>query len=587
MALDEKLFAALPESIRGPVCAFHPGGWFDLTTFITMDEAGSAVVHESTITLADVVVRHDQLPVAVEGIEGTLHVDHERMIIDGVAGRYNNASVTANGTVTWAGPGLQTELSLRCSNLALDERLCGFLPGRLRQVLTDWRVDGPIGIEAFVQTDSGGEHDSLAFDGVARLNGVSVRHPLFPAPFEDVQAEIHFDKSGSWADEVQARYGTATVVARFQTQRSDMQETGTISLVANDVTLDSSLRDLLPEAARISWDRLAPKGQVDVLIDRLHYDHLGTDQRPVWSVAGRLQLSSVSLHGGVPAQGLTGTVEGKGWLRDRSGGTSLSGSLHLSTAELFSRQLTDVATPWSYAQVPSGRGRFALDSVHAKIYEGLLRGHLEVTLEPEGAKFNLSAKIHGFQAEPFLNGGSPTPRAPERPVKLSGVGDASLYLSGVAGDSSALRGGGRFEIQNGHMHRLPLILAILHVLNLSLSDAHAFDSARGDFFIVGNRVELTDLVLGGRALTLVGSGSMSLPDGSVELGLISVPSAGWATLPVLGDLVQRASRELVELQVTGPLSRPDVRAVPFRALTAELKELFQKRKPRNLRAAGS
>ncbi len=80
---------------------------------------------------------------------------------------------------------------------------------------------------------------------------------------------------------------------------------------------------------------------------------------------------------------------------------------------------------------------------------------------------------------------------------------------------------------------------------------------------------------------------MSLPDGSVELGLINVPSPGWATLPVLGDLVQRASRELVELQVTGPLSRPDVRAIPFRALTAELKELFQKRKPRTLRAAGS
>ena len=135
------------------------------------------------------------------------------------------------------------------------------------------------------------------------------------------------------------------------------------------------------------------------------------------------------------------------------------------------------------------------------------------------------------------------------------------------------------------MYRLPIMLAILNVINLSVPDENAFHDAEADFHVVGNRVELADISLRGSILTLVGYGSMSLPDRGVDLYLVNVPPL-LARVPGVDTLVQRASRDLVELHVTGPLFRPTVRPEPLRATIAELRSLFQKKKPKRITAAG-
>ncbi len=104
---------------------------------------------------------------------------------------------------------------------------------------------------------------------------------------------------------------------------------------------------------------------------------------------------------------------------------------------------------------------------------------------------------------------------------------------------------------------------------------------KAEFFIVGNRVQLEDIVLRGSALSLVGSGSMTLPDRAVDLSLVNVSPHRWARVPVLAEFVEGASPELVELHVTGPLSQPTVRVRPFRAISEEFKRLFQKKKKKN------
>jgi hypothetical protein len=70
---------------------------------------------------------------------------------------------------------------------------------------------------------------------------------------------------------------------------------------------------------------------------------------------------------------------------------------------------------------------------------------------------------------------------------------------------------------------------------------------------------------------------MSLPDQAVDLRLVNVGARPWARVPLLTDLVDSAMKEFVELRVTGPVSRPTVRAQPLRGLSEEFKRLFQKK----------
>ena len=80
---------------------------------------------------------------------------------------------------------------------------------------------------------------------------------------------------------------------------------------------------------------------------------------------------------------------------------------------------------------------------------------------------------------------------------------------------------------------------------------------------------------------------MSLPDQAVDLRLVYVGGRTWARVPVLSDIIEGAAKEIVELRVTGPVSRPTVRAQPLRALTDELKRLFQRKPPKKIVTGGS
>jgi hypothetical protein len=280
--------------------------------------------------------------------------------------------------------------------------------------------------------------------------------------------------------------------------------------------------------------------------------------------------------------GTSGTLTVAGSVVDRLGGTSLEGELAVSRVEVSGHHFSRARSKWSYTRVADGDGMFVLAPIEGEVYQGSLSARIDVTFDREHSQYNLSTTIHNMRIRPFISAdrGFRSPDVEE--VDVSGLVDIHLYMSGMVGDASSRRGGGRFEIVDGHIYRLPLILAILGVLNLSVPDQDVFDDARAEFFIVGRRVQIKDIVLRGSVIALVGSGSMTLPDRGLDLNLMHVSPNRWARVPVLADFVEAASREFVELHVTGPLSRPTVRAKPFRGITDEFRRLFRKQKPRRI-----
>jgi hypothetical protein len=487
--------------------------------------------------------------------------------------------VELNGAQTRA------EVVIRTRDLQVDDQLRAAAPDGLREILDQWRVNGPIATETTLRSDPEDAETSLAVRTVARLDGVSIRHPLFPIPFEDLRGEITFDESGARATGVEARYGQARVSVDFDTRATDGGEEGTIVLTAVGADMDHSLRDILPERFRTAWDRRAPTGTVDLHLDRLRYTRSDPDGRRVWQVDGHVDMSDVAFRGAAEIDGMSGTLTVSGTLVDRLGGTVLSGDLKASAVDLFGRHLTDIETPWSYTLTAEGMGRFALDSVQGNACGGMLKAELELSFDTRQTAYNLSTTVHDMDIGSLLRSGSSGTAAGEEDVNLRGRVDAHLYLSGELGDPLAKRGGGRVEIYECHMHRLPIMLAILNVINLSPPYEDAFDVAEADFFIVGNQMQLKDIVLEGRVLTLVGSGSMSLPDRGLDLDLVYMSSDGWARVPMLTEFIERASRSWTELHITGPLHRPTVRAQPFRGVSEELKRLFQKKKPKKIQPA--
>ncbi len=582
---DDVLLSALPAETRKQVAAFHPRGSLDVHTSLTFDVDAKTVVHTSDVVLKDVAIRHEVLPVELAGINGRLRMTPNEVVLDGLTGRYNDATLSAEGSVSRDGGRQATAVIIRSRNLQLDEAFCAALPPKARKVVADWKIDGPIATETVVSTTPTSAHADPSVSTVARLQGATVRHRLFPLVFDDVRAQITIDGDGARASNVEARYGTASIRADFDMRGIRGAEEGTIKLSATGVTLDDSLRDLLPEEMTAAWNRLRPTGSVDVYLNSLRCRRSSVEGPLEWLVEGYVEFNDAGIPGLARIERMSGTLVASGSLVDRLGGTSLSGNVTLSTVNVLGQRLNRTESDWSYTRIASGEGMLALDPIQGRIYDGSLTGSLEVAFDTHRADYKLSATIHKMQIEPFINADR-TSRPPDsKRVEVRGLADGHLYVSGVIGNRSSRRGGGRFEVIDGHIYRLPIILAILNVLSLSIPDEDAFDDARADFFIVGNRVQIKDITLRGSVLALVGSGLMTLPDRGVDLNLVNVSPHRWARVPVLADFVEAASRELVELHVTGPLSQPTVRARPFPSISEEFKRLFRKRKPKKIQPA--
>jgi len=171
-------------------------------------------------------------------------------------------------------------------------------------------------------------------------------------------------------------------------------------------------------------------------------------------------------------------------------------------------------------------------------------------------------------------------RRNDKPSDVRGILGAQLHLGGSIGKLDSRTGGGRVEVRDGYIYKLPIFLAILNVLNINVPSQDVLSEASGQFYITGNSVRIADIDITGESLSLVGGGTLSLGDESVDLRLVNAGAGRLEGIPVLAELWKGASRELVELRVTGPVSQPQVRAMPFGGVTDEFKKLFQKRKPR-------
>jgi hypothetical protein len=585
VAFDEALRAALPESVGHRLRSFHPRGRFDAQIALQLSQPDHEVTHAVQVTLKDVSIRPNAMPVDITQLTGELNITPATMTLEGLTGRYRDATVSAEGTIALSGRQQASHVLIRSRDLRCDDALRATLPAELKRTLADWRIDGPIQTETVISHNPGLGAAATSVSTTVELSGTTVGHPMLPETLDDVQACVTIDALGVRAKGVTARYGTADVHLSLDISNTEGSDVGTFTVSMTGAMLDSTLRDLLPARMRTAWDAVEPSGSLDVHVSTLQFHRPAGADRRVWSVEGYVEFADVALKGLADIQRMSGTLTGSGAPMDKLGGTSLRGQLDVTKLAMWGQPLEHVSSPWSYARTAEGQGMLVLDAIRGRMHEGDFNAHVETTFDKDRADYNLRTTLHQIQIEPLVAAAHTTPDGGGERAHARGLADAHLYLSGRFGHERARRGGGRFEVIEGQIYRLPLILAILHVLNLSVPDQNAFDNVRAEFYVMGNRIEIEDLVLRGNVLALKGTGSVTLPDRGVDLNLVTVNPNRWANVPVLTDLVEATSRQIVELHVTGPLSQPTVRPRPFRGVTDEVKRLFRRKKPKVTRPA--
>jgi hypothetical protein len=369
------------------------------------------------------------------------------------------------------------------------------------------------------------------------------------------------------------------------------------NIVADRVHLDSDydLRMALPVKLRNAMNQLRPTGLMDLhgTVEFAGNSSADNQSGPTpgecnvvcqWQNLEIEMASDGTLHAGVDLQNIAGGVvlngsydghrpEGQRLLTRGDLNvdfltwknfhfTNLHGPLRLDDRQVI------LGAPWD-----TPTGNVLPRRVSALCYGGEIEADGIVQLN-EVPSFSLRARCENVDLNRFC-----TESVPGR-QKLKGRILAGVEVTGTASGLHTLRGKGEVQLSNADVYELPVMVALLKVLNLKPPNTNAFTTSDFQFRLEGEHVLLDKVQFSGDAISLEGNGEMNL-NTDVKLTLHTLPGRSDMQLPIWKNVIGGASEQIMQIQVTGTLADPKMKREPFPGINQAIQSLQTGMQPPN------
>lgn len=595
LQVDDSLIQALPEAPRRQILSFSPSGQASVDGVLTY-RSDAELDYDFVASLDHLGARWRHVPLPLTDLTGNVDVSPGRIALMGVKARCDDAVLHVDGEIGIGARGLAPNLTGAMYGFKLTDKTRNAVPLAWRDRVNQWSIDGPMDLIGVISNAAAGAESQLQLS--ADLSGTVASHRDFGAPIHvdrgavSIKAPIPTGDSAFDRDEANRQNSVPAppTVARLGLQQiagrclgATIRADGVVRIEgdaieidlqgsAEDVELSQSLAQALPWRVRRMWNNLQPSGAVEVGLSRLVYRSDPADGLPRWAVDGEIRMTGVGLTTGVEFSGGEGSFRFRGESPSAFSSLSLHGDLNLDRLDAGGYPLSDIRAE-VLRDGESGDWRF--DDIKAEIHGGRIRGRFATLRNQRGeTQLDASFSLAGVQLDGFLtrDQDSPDPSGP-----LAGMVNARGYLSVISGDRSSLRGGGNVTIEDAELYRLPVLLSILEVVSLQAPKESAFQRAESDFLLNGQTVTLDSLLMQGQSMAMIGDGSVDWPSRRLDLRLVSVSPHRWAKVPLLTELLEGASRELMQVRVRGTLANPIATAEPLRGISGAMRSLLNPR----------
>lgn len=319
------------------------------------------------------------------------------------------------------------------------------------------------------------------------------------------------------------------------------------------------MRAFLPPAARRTLDEIEFRCDGPISLEPASLrGALGKgDGAQPWTFDGVVRLDGASLDAGLPVSEARGDLE----IRARGlpdGDARVDLSLAAESLRMAGLRMEHargrVVAEGGTALVPvfeadAHRGRVSIDGRVWPDAEQPDRRRFEGAVRAAGLDFALCAR----DLASALGEQESTPDAPPPEPGERGVLDASISLEGVVGSPASRTGRGEVVVRDGAVVKMPLLLQLIELSNLTLPFGGRIDSARAAFFVEGGTVRFEDLRAVSNSVELVGAGTMGWP--SLDLDL-RVTSRARNRLVLISDLLEGVRDEIATITIQGTLGAP-------------------------------
>jgi hypothetical protein len=140
----------------------------------------------------------------------------------------------------------------------------------------------------------------------------------------------------------------------------------------------------------------------------------------------------------------------------------------------------------------------------------------------------------------------------------SAVVDGRLSFSGNASDPASQAGEGTIRVSGGRIIDVPLLLPLLSLSNLQLPVGQQLDYFQADFTLDRTTVHFQQLAALSSSVAILGEGSMTLPD--LSLDVVVASRRRDVRIPLLTQIFESLRDELLTARVVGTLTSPRLSA---------------------------
>lgn len=515
---------------------------------------------------------------SVSSVTGKLHLTTERLDILDLHGRREEGEIGISGGFTFAAAAPRMALHVTARNLLLDRPLYAMLPLDGRKAWDEVRPEGtadavidfqgPLGPDQPPAVASASPHLEFAlpagdsFHALLMPRKLSVKVKTAPYPLTFTSGQVTIDPGHATLKDLVGNHGPAKLTVAGEGSLG-IAPVWNLTLHAENLPLDGELRAAMPPVLRDVVDGLKLTGTLGLDFPKLTYRvSQSTDADPDVDVGGLLTLRNGSMDAGMPLTGIQGglqftTATRQGKIQ------SLSGSMALDSLNLGGRPVRDLRLDLLRAP---GTNDLHIDKLRAKVAGGELGGGAVITFPEEGANsytMNLIARDADVKT---LTG--------ETDQDIRGELTASLSLEGKWGDASARRGRGDVVVAGKQLYRIPLMLGLMQVTNLSLPIGQPFTKATARYTVEGARVNFEQMDLRADSMMMSGSGYLDFGTKQVRMTL-STDNPGGFKIPFISDLWQGARQELLKINVQGTVQDPKVQPTSMGVITTTIDQVFK------------
>ena len=581
--IDDDLLAALPPGRRVWLDQLGVKGVLDASGTVTTGDEKLPARFDINLAIKNASVRPDGGPFAVGGIAGSVHLTPERIVMSDLAGTRDGASISLDGRITSpADPTGHPRLDVvgTAKNLAFDGPLRDLLPNPARE---GWDAMSPTGradvefrfAAAVGDRPRDGLEGAPTFAVTIEPKAMGATPGFLPLPLSASAGTVTITPGHVELADVAGKYLDAPFTlsgsGELATKPAD-PAVWNLKLSAKNVAVTDDFRAAMPPALGGFLKSLAVKGKVSADFAKLRValppaGKKGVD--PEVDVDVSLSADGASLDLGPAAEDVHGKLDLAATWR---GGSlaDLSGTADVKSLNLAGLATTDLSAKLRkeadgrVIRVTDLRGAVAGGTAAGQVDFTLPTGPADTTARYAVALVVRDADVKTITGEMAPAGGDP----------INGKLTASLNLEGKWSDPSARRGRGDLLVQGKSLYKIPFLLGLTQIANLSLPINTPFNEATSRYSVDGQKVAFESIDLRAKGMVMQGSGWLNFDTKQVRL-TFTTDNPEWPTLPVIGDLIAGAKRELLKIHVRGTLEKPKVSASTLRTVTTTVDEVLK------------